>query len=65
MQKLYTLKEVAEAWSVAERTVLNQVNKGLLKSFKIGCEWKFSEEQINDYLEIREVDKSKRRKQTA
>lgn len=62
MQTLHPLKEVAQAWGVCEATVVRQVDKGLLKGFRIGSDWRFSDEQLNEFLEQREINKSKKKK---
>lgn len=65
MSTFYTLQEVAAMWKVHEDTVLRHVESGKLKATRLGRFWRFTDEQLNEYLQHRQIDKSKRKKQTA
>lgn len=65
MSTFYTMQEVADMLRVSYWTIRRQVDAGFLKGYKIGGDWRFTEDQLTEYLEQRHVDKSKRKKQTA
>ncbi|NOK58221.1 MAG: DNA-binding protein [Chloroflexi bacterium AL-W] len=48
---LMTVEDVANWLSVEERTVTGLARKQELAGFKVGKEWRFSRDDIVDYLE--------------
>lgn len=48
--KLYTLKEVSEILSVTERTVLNQMKAGRIKGQKLCGRWRFTQNNLTDFI---------------
>jgi len=51
MESLLTLGEVAELLKVSERTVLRRVEAGELVGVKVGRAWRFTREDLQNYLE--------------
>lgn len=51
MQKYYTLSEVARLLDLSDRTIRNYVKDGKLKGKKIGPQWRFTREQIEEIFE--------------
>lgn len=47
--KLYTVKEVAEMFSVATSTIRKKLRKGDLKGIKIGKVWRIKRTEIQRY----------------
>ena len=50
MEKLYTLKEVAEITGYKISTLYVYICQGSLKGIKHGC-WRFTEGQIKEFLD--------------
>ena len=48
--KLYTLGDVSEMTSLTTRTLRNHLKDGTLKGIKLGGQWRFTEEDLNNYL---------------
>lgn len=48
--KMYTVDEVAELASVTSRTIRNYLKDGRLKGRKIGGQWRFTEQNVQDLL---------------
>ena len=48
--KYYTTKEIADLIQMHERTIVNHLNRGLLKGNKFGGRWRISQEELDDYL---------------
>lgn len=49
MEKLYTLKEVADMWRLNLRTVQKWCAEGKLQAFRIGKQYRISEDAINEF----------------
>lgn len=47
----YTTDEVADFLKISRRTIYNLLEKGLLKGVKIGKTWRFSKQDIQDYIQ--------------
>lgn len=47
---MYTLKDIAQMTQLTTRTLQNHLKEGLLKGNKIGRSWRFSEEDLKNYL---------------
>lgn len=48
--KLYTLAEVAEILRVSRQTIYNNIRNGRIKVAKIGKEYRFTEEQLQNII---------------
>jgi excisionase family DNA binding protein len=55
MERLYTTKQVADAWSVNPETVRRLAARGLLRSVRVGSERRYPESALREYLESRET----------
>jgi excisionase family DNA binding protein len=53
IERLYTTREVAEAWSVHPETVRRLAARGLLRSVRVGNERRYPESALREYLESR------------
>ncbi len=51
--KFHNVKEVADRFPVTEQTIKNWCRSGRLKSRKIGREIYITEDDINEFLELR------------
>lgn len=56
-EKIYNLEDLQETLGVGERTLLRYLSEGALTGFKIGREWRFTDEDIQLFI-------AKRRKAT-
>lgn len=52
MINLYNRKDLAEAWSTTVTTIAELQDTGLLQGRKIGKEWKYSDTDIETFLNI-------------
>jgi excisionase family DNA binding protein len=50
IERLYTTKEVAEAWSVNPETVRRLAARRLLRSVRVGSERRYPESALAEYL---------------
>lgn len=48
--KLYTIDEVAEYLRVTRRTIYRYIKQGKLPAYRVGDSWRFSDEDISEYL---------------
>jgi len=48
---LYTLREVAEILRLNPQTLYNNIRRGKLKASKVGKEYRFTAEQVQDIIE--------------
>jgi excisionase family DNA binding protein len=53
LPELLNVKQVAKYLQLHEVTVLNFARQGRLPAFKVGREWRFREDEIRKWLEIR------------
>ena len=51
MEKLYTVKEVSNITGYKEGTISIYARQGLIKGEKLGRQWRFTEEQIKEFLD--------------
>ena len=49
--EVYTLKEIEDLLHVTRRTLYNWINKGQLKAFRIGKEWRVTKDALEDFIE--------------
>lgn len=47
--KLYTATEVCEILKVSKRTLYNYLRAGQIRGVKIGREWRFAEESVQEF----------------
>lgn len=59
MEKLYSTKQVAELTGYAHGTIKQYVHHGQLKGVKYGRFWKFTENQIKEFLDDKKKEGSK------
>jgi excisionase family DNA binding protein len=52
MNKVFTVDEVAELLDVSVKTIRRYIYSGKIAAKKIGGQWRITQEQIDDYLEI-------------
>lgn len=51
MEKLLTVKEVAEALQINPEIVRRKVRSGEMRAYKVGKGWRFAKEDIKKFLE--------------
>lgn len=54
MDKLLTIKEVAEVLNVNPRTVNRMIDRGELPAVKVGNRWRIKPEDVKDFLKTKE-----------
>jgi excisionase family DNA binding protein len=52
-EKYYTIQDVADRLKVSYRTVFRWVHAGDLPAYKLGQEWRITEEDLKAFLEAR------------
>lgn len=52
---VFTLKEVAEYLSIHPDSVRRYVKRGLLPAFKIGTDWRFNKESVDQWRKAQET----------
>lgn len=50
-EKLLNVKQMQDFLGLSERTIFRLLKTGDLKGFKVGREWRFTESDINAYIE--------------
>lgn len=55
LKQLLTTEEVAEAFSLAPSMIKKLFWEGDLPAMKIGKDWRFNEDDLNDYLQKRKI----------
>ena len=50
---LFNIEEVQEILDVSERTVFRYIEEGELHGMKVGREWRFTQADIDAFLELR------------
>jgi excisionase family DNA binding protein len=53
MERMYTTKQVAEAWAVNPETVRRLAARGDLRSVRVGSERRYPESALREYLQSR------------
>lgn len=56
IEKLYTVKEVAESWGYCEKVVRGLIQRGELKAVKFGKEYRIRSEDMKACLDKAVVD---------
>ena len=49
--RVYTTEEVMGVLKVTKRTLYNYIKAGQLKAFKVGREWRVTEDALRDFTE--------------
>lgn len=49
--RVYTTEEVMGVLKVTKRTLYNYIRAGQLKAFKVGREWRVTEDALRDFTE--------------
>jgi len=49
--KVYSIIEVMDILKVTRRTIYNWLRAGKIKAFKVGKEWRITEESLREFLE--------------
>lgn len=49
--RVYTTEEVMGVLRVTKRTLYNYIKAGQLKAFKVGREWRVTEDALRDFTE--------------
>lgn len=50
-ERALTIKELAKYLNVTERTIYNLLERGELPGFKVGANWRFRKEDIDEWIE--------------
>ena len=64
-EKFLTMRQAEERLGVSSRTIFNFIQRGEIKGFKIGKSWRFSEEEIEGYIERQRQKQGKPEKSVA
>jgi excisionase family DNA binding protein len=51
LEKLYTVSDVAQMTGLTERTIRNYIKDGKLQGKKVGVQWRFTEEDIENLFQ--------------
>lgn len=46
MKETYSPKELAQRWSMTYQNIINLLQKGEVKGFKVGDSWRISKEEV-------------------
>lgn len=57
-EKLYTVNEIAKMTGLTARTIRNYIKDGRLNGKKIGVQWRFTKEDINELFKDQDVTES-------
>ncbi|MBN2735816.1 MAG: PTS sugar transporter subunit IIA [Spirochaetales bacterium] len=49
-EQIYTLTEIAQFFKVAEKTIIRMIQRGEIPAIKIGSQWRFIKEEIDQWL---------------
>jgi len=58
-KKLYTIEQASEYLIVPKQTVSKWLREGRLKGYKVGGQWRISEEALEEFLFSSAEDKDK------
>ncbi|SCM82452.1 DNA-binding protein, excisionase family (modular protein) [uncultured Sporomusa sp.] len=50
LNPVYTPKELAELLKVSEQVIADELKSGRLVGFKVGRQWRISENSVNEYI---------------
>lgn len=48
--KVYTILEVSKIFGVTRRSVYSWLKEGKIQAFKVGREWRFTEEALREFM---------------
>lgn len=51
--KAYKLGEIANLLKVSVQTIIREINRGHLRAWKVGKQWRVSEDDLKQYLDSR------------
>jgi len=57
MEKLYTVEDVATMTGLTSRTIRTYIKEGVLTGKKIGVQWRFTDEDINQLFKDQDLTK--------
>lgn len=57
-KKLYTVEDIAKMTGLTTRTIRNYLKDGRLKGKKIGVQWRFTEENIRELFDDKDISDS-------
>lgn len=55
MEKLLTLQQIAQRFQISETTLYKLVRNGKIPAIKIGNQWRFKMEDIEEWLESQKI----------
>lgn len=55
--EILTLPDVAQLLKVAEKTIYTMAQKGLMPGFKVGGQWRFKREDLDQWIEQQKMIK--------
>lgn len=60
MEKLMTIKELAEYLQLEEHTIYKMARKGEIPAYKVAGQWRFKKDMIEEWLEQKLVSTSEK-----
>jgi len=57
-EDILTIRDVAEYLKVTEKTVYGLVQKRVIPGFKVGGQWRFRREDLEDWINRQQEDQS-------
>jgi len=63
MERLMTIKELAEYLQLEEHTIYKMARKGEIPAYKVAGQWRFKKEMIEEWLEQKLVSNGEKRRQ--
>lgn len=48
--KLYTIEDITDLFKVTRRSVYKWIDAGKLSAFKVGKEWRITEESLQEFI---------------
>jgi len=49
--EIYTINDLMEILKVTRRTLQDYINRGKIKGFKMGNEWRITKQSLEDFIE--------------
>ncbi|HEB73965.1 MAG TPA: DNA-binding protein [Candidatus Desulfofervidus auxilii] len=63
MERLMTIKELAEYLQLEEHTIYKMARKGEIPAYKVAGQWRFKKEMIEEWLEQKLVSNGEKGRQ--
>jgi len=63
MERLMTIKELAEYLQLEEHTIYKMARKGEIPAYKVAGQWRFKKEMIEEWLEQKLVSNAEKGRQ--